>query len=193
MANISAEEFYKRLIMKTLTLSKEAYKDDKKWTNTIVKEIILPLISAYKVDGKQIETSTEYYRIDVTGWTQRRNEIENECKAINMESHLWDLQIAIEHENKQFSWYDETCKLSYIKCPLRIVIGYGKENIEQKIKIAAHILKTTNAFTGTQQEFAIILGEHACSFGENPNNPCGYSMWVFFIDESGHINYKSVH
>ena len=95
----------------------------------------------------------------------------NKCKKVNLNPHLWDLQAAVEHENNPKAWLDEVCKLAYIRCPLRIVIGYGTENAENKLSIANEILKDTKAFTDSDQEFAIILGERT-------NNPCGFHCWV---------------
>ena len=43
---------------------------------------------------------------------------------IHLNKHLWDLEVAVEHENDPKDWMDEVVKLAHIVCPLRVVIGY---------------------------------------------------------------------
>ncbi len=70
--------------------------------------------------------------------------------------HLWELDAAVEYEYNGDCWLDEVCKLAYIRCPLRVVISYGLENAEDKIKLAKAILDKTDAFTDDDQEFVGI-------------------------------------
>jgi hypothetical protein len=37
---------------------------------------------------------------------------------------LWNLEVAIEHENESGRWYDEFVKLSHISCGLKVLITY---------------------------------------------------------------------
>ena len=69
--------------------------------------------------------SNEYYRLDVSGWKQFKQEAEDICKKVNMNPYLWDLQIAFEHENKKKDWFDEVIKLLYVNCKLKVVVGYN--------------------------------------------------------------------
>lgn len=126
---------------------------------------------------KEIDTNTEtekeYYRIDLIGWK------DNACKgtlqdhirksaAKSMACSLWNLEVAVEHENNGNLWLDEVCKLAYIRCPLRVVISYQKtqcqQATEEKIELAKYILKETNAFTNETEEFLIILGSGSTKF-----------------------------
>ena len=41
----------------------------------------------------------EYFRIDTVGWVTRYQEMEDEAHKLDLSAHLWDLKIAVEHEN----------------------------------------------------------------------------------------------
>ena len=77
--------------------------------------------------------SNEYYRFDVSSWEQLKPSIEDICKKVKMNPHLWDLRIAFEHENNRKDWFDEVIKLLYIDCPLKVVVGYN--NYKKRIFI----------------------------------------------------------
>lgn len=170
---LTAEVFYRELVNKTLSSELGEYQKSKTWTRTMLEKVIKSILQNYS-----LKTEKEYFRIDMIGWTQKKTQLHNKCKKVNLNSHLWDLQAAVEHENNSKAWLDEVCKLAYIRCPLRIVIGYGTENAEDKLSIANEILKDTKAFTDSDQEFAIILGERTDNFGKAKNNPCGFHCWV---------------
>jgi len=151
---------------KTHFASLSDYSNDTIWTVKTkgwIKEILKKLKNEMK-----IEVSHEYYRIDSTGWIQRKEEL-NTGNSL-LAPHLWDLIAAVEHENNSKEWLDEVCKLSYIRCPLRVVIGYGTESFNDKIAVVKDILHKTEAFTDDEQEFLIILGKHKNEFIEGGDN-----------------------
>ena len=67
----------------------------------------------------------EYFRIDTVGWVSQYERMSEEAKELDLNAHLWDLKIAVEHENSVKDWTDEIIKLIHIKCPLKVVIGYN--------------------------------------------------------------------
>lgn len=102
----------------------------------------------------------EYFRIDSSGYTKRWEELEK-IKGLN--PHLWDLEIAVEHENDQKDWLDEVIKLAHVCCPLRVVIGYVPENKRSEdqnlLDYAANALKHLKCIDNvTKGELMIILG-----------------------------------
>lgn len=114
------------------------------------------------VFGDEILIDREYYKIDMIGWKQNKTKIESKCEELNLKPYCWSLEVAVEHENDSKEWLDEVCKLSFIKCPLRVVIGYGYDNedvFKDKINIVKQILEYNNAFSDEKQEFLIILGK----------------------------------
>ena len=114
------------------------------------------------VFGDEILIDREYYKIDMIGWKQHNEQIKSDCEKLNLKSYCWSLEVAVEHENDSKEWLDEVCKLSFIKCPLRVVIGYGYDNddvFKDKINVVKQILKYNNAFSDEKQEFLIILGK----------------------------------
>ena len=62
----------------------------------------------------------EYFRIDTVGWVTRYQEMEDEAHKLDLSAHLWDLKIAVEHENSKHDWTDEVIKLIHVKCPLKV-------------------------------------------------------------------------
>lgn len=120
------------------------------------------------VFGDEILIDREYYKIDMIGWKQNKTKIESKCEELNLKPYCWDLKVAVEHENSSKEWLDEVCKLSFIKCPLRVVIGYGIDNFEEKIEIVRVILESNKAFSDDEQEFLIILGKAKRELSKNP-------------------------
>lgn len=110
----------------------------------------------------------EYYKIDLVGWTQR-----NPITTNHMNFYDWKLDFALEHENDWKEWVDEVIKLLYIRCPLRVVIGYSnridKENLRYDLSNDKKHLNQLEAilnglyqdgvhFMEQNDEFGIILG-----------------------------------
>lgn len=161
-----AEKFFEEFISKTKRASFDHYLKNKIWTKK-TKEFIEEILSGLK---KEIIINYEYYKIDIIGWSQHKDKLD--VKETRLVPHLWNLEFAVEHENDSKEWLDEVCKLAYIRCPLRVVIGYGKEKADEKIEIVKTILRETNAFTDDEQEFLIIIGPQKKEIGK------GESDWI---------------
>ncbi len=162
-------------------------KDDaiKVWTSSKeYTKFILGKIANFLKEQK-FETSTEYYRIDLTGWKQLRKSENDNILINNFEKHLWDLEVAIEHENSSISWMDEVVKLLHINCPLRVVIGYlpfeQKNSHDKYLEAITEQILTTKAVSERcslkNGEFMIIIGDSKCKDDEKLY--CHYQAYVF--------------
>ena len=130
------------------------------------------------IEAQGLHPQNEYFRIDSMGYKSRWREL-SKNKGIN--PHLWDLEIAVEHENDSKDWLDEVIKLAHICCPLRVVIGYvpcnKRDNDIKLLSFAADALKklncVENVFNG---EFLIILGN--CNTNKKVENYFNYKAYV---------------
>ena len=161
---LSAKAFFEKFVSYANKGKTTDYSDNSIWTDYTKCCIKKSL----KEINSKIEFSHEYYRIDTIGWIQRKSELDT--GESTLAPHLWDLVAAVEHENNAKEWLDEVCKLAYIRCPLRVVIGYGMEHFDEKIAAVKEILAKTNAFTDDKQEFLIILGKHKDEFVQGGDN-----------------------
>lgn len=106
----------------------------------------------------------EYFRIDTVGWVTRYQEMEDEAHKLDLSAHLWDLKIAVEHENSKHDWTDEVIKLIHVKCPLKVVISYNycdeRDTTEwEKLNFIAHWMQEVKAFAkGGDEEYLLIFG-----------------------------------
>jgi len=105
--------------------TQEAYKDNTEWT----EKVLCIAEKTCKKFNFKIETSREYYRVDLIGWRREKTN----------EKRNWWLDVAYEHENKYNTWDDELCKLCYVAADLRVISGYhdfndSEEPIEKKLK-----------------------------------------------------------
>ena len=142
----------------------KSYKDKKLFTNFIT-ERLKEIINEYQV-------STEYYRIDVSGWTQLREDNDkylNKNDDFKLKTYLWNFDIAIEHENDSQAWMDEVVKLLHIRCPLRVVIGYmpydKREEDLYYLNQVFERIKTIRVFDQNDfvnDEYIVILGNSKC-------------------------------
>lgn len=116
----------------------EIYKNESTAFTKLITNIISQIIKE-----KGWHSQTEYFRIDVIGWESDHSTIKDECARLGMTPHLWDLKIAVEHENNKYDWLDELVKLAHIQCPLKVLIGYAscdeRTDIEKE-KLALPIL-----------------------------------------------------
>lgn len=119
------------------------------------------------IEGAGLAAQKEYFRIDVVGWQSRWEDVAAEAAVVGLNPHLWDLKIAVEHENDRADWTDELIKLLHIRCPLKVVIGYNhcdcREDLERdKLACAAGWMQLVEAFDGAaREEYLIILGNCA--------------------------------
>lgn len=149
-----------------------AYRNSKEYTALImhlINEIIADLGRNYNIENSDVEQQSvfgaqnEYLRIDACGWQSRYKSIEKQAKELGLKPHLWDLKIAVEHENAKNDWMDEVIKLVHIKCPTKVVIGYSnaddRKNDIHKLAFAAKCMNDVQAFhKGENEEYLIILG-----------------------------------
>ena len=96
--------------------------------------------------------------------------------------HLWDLEIAVEHENNSHDWMDEVVKLAHIACSLRVVIGYmpyNKRNEDQvHLDFVSDALQKLMCFDNKNRgEFLIILGN--CDTAGKIDRFFGYRGYVY--------------
>ena len=192
---MKAKEFwknFKKLFEEGSNSLKNAQKywdNQREFTNKFINEY-LPSIMKEK---ETVTTEFEYYRIDIIAYDNKRKyEAEEIAKSLGLSKtefspYLWDLEIALEHENNKKEWLDEVVKLSHINCPLRIVIGYVDENNEEKCRmLASRVLqKRIGNNTSDGQEFMLILGKSGIS-GEQVNENT-YSAYVYKKETFVHI------
>ncbi len=123
------------------------YNVDKKWTGFMRRSIKIIL---KKFEYSINEISPEYLRIDYTV-----------CPG---ESNVrWNLDIAIEHENKPGLWEDELTKLVHINCGLRVLISYydnkkDRDLVEIKEKILNNI--SQRKYYQEDQKWVFIFGPY---------------------------------
>ena len=154
--------FFTRFSDQVSQIPMDVYKHDAtgftKQVTAVVNEIIK------KMDCL---VQNEYYRIDASGWTDKKQSIQVEANLVGLNAHLWDLQIAVEHENDVRDWTDELIKLVHIRCPLKVLIGYNycdqRGALEQqRLACAAAWMQQVKAFDAhAQEEYLIILGNAA--------------------------------
>ena len=186
---MKAKEFwenFKKLFKegsKSLKKAQKNLENSKNFTKNFVKEYF-PVVMR---NGKEYETGFEYYRIDIIAYSENVDEAERIEKAIGLNKkkfspYLWDLEIALEHENDKKEWLDEVIKLSHINCPLRVVIGYATEDSrELRLRFASEMLqKKIGNNTPNGQEFMLILGKSGIS-GEQVNE----NTYKAYIYENG--------
>ena len=142
----------------------EIYRNHAKQYTNLVNRIIIP--ETIKSLEPDCVIQHEYLRIDTVGWIDKKAKMEKEAKKIgfSLNAHLWDLKIAVEHENNSKDWTDEVIKLVHVKCPLKVVIGYSpcdeRDNEEiEKLKFIAKWMNEVNDFNNAfKEEYLIILG-----------------------------------
>ncbi len=179
---ISAKQFYNDYVTAITKEYWEAYHDNSRWTECITR------IIRAQIENYGLESQTEYFRIDITGWNSRWDSIKAEAHKVGLNPHLWDLKIAVEHENDSSDWSDELVKLAHIRCPLKVIIGYtpcdqrdagGKE--DERLAFAANVLQMVEAFDpASKEEILVILGNSAPRKSSNPQyTDFGYRGYVF--------------
>ena len=108
----------------------------------------------------------EYFRIDTVGWITRYQKMQKAAQAsqLKLSAHLWDLEIAVEHENSKQDWTDEVIKLIHVKCPLKVVISYNycdeRDTTEwKKLAFIARWMQEVKALAkGSDEEYLLTFG-----------------------------------
>lgn len=154
---------FQRIFIENAEKAKMTYCDNRRFTKFITQKINKMLSKEEK------KKQNEYFRIDAIQWTGKADLI-GKSQDIHLNKHLWDLEVAVEHENNPADWMDEVVKLAHIACPLRVVIGYmpwDKRN--EDLRYLNHVgrwLKELQCKDNVQRgEFLVILGNS--NTGEN--------------------------
>ncbi len=201
---MNAQEFYHKFINEVVENNKtdngktyfDIYhkntgSDFTKLINPIIKRIIESGID--EESGKNYISQNEYFKVDVIGYIDRKEEMQNAAQTenINMNSYFWDLKIAVEHENNAKDWFDEAIKLIYLKCPLKVIIGYSpcdkREEDLKKLNFLATFMKKINAFQADKDSYLIILGNSASRHDYDKFDYIGY-VYNWSIEEFEKIN-----
>ncbi|MBE5855642.1 MAG: hypothetical protein E7297_09830 [Lachnospiraceae bacterium] len=192
---MNAHGFYKefmRRICDTPELMKE-YKNSSEYTKLIIpliNEIIKESRNDYKLEEHELEQQScfgvqnEYFRIDACGWVSHFKSIESQAEKLGLKPHLWDLKIAVEHENDKSDWLDEVMKLIHVKCPTKVVIGYSdaddRENDLFKLAFVARCMKQVQAFReGWNEEYLVILGNAKIKEDITSYKQFGYRGYIY--------------
>lgn len=155
-----AKEFFERFkesVEQNKDKIKECYRYSSEFTPVILS-VIENMIKGY---DSNIETSREYFKIDLVAWTDLRNDKTKAiAESVSMKEYCWHLDIAVEHENDSREWYDEFIKISYVKCPLKVIICYNndKNSDVKKIETATQLVKECNKYSFVNEEILIIMG-----------------------------------
>lgn len=151
---------------------KDIYKDNTKWTQTILDYIECGReIGIRNNDLKECErnfggiqkkyrlkTEREYYRIDLIAYDAETVTCD---KDSGLNRHVWNLQLAFEHENNSKDWTDEVTKLAHIKCGLKVVVGYSEDpsKNQEKLDFCSKMLdKLAYGKPNDDDRWLIILG-----------------------------------
>lgn len=128
-------------------------------------------------------TQNELYRIDSIGWSDVDLPIDCDKKIPRFKEHLWNLDVAVEHENDSKDWMYEVVKLVHVYCPLRVVISYLplKSLMNVNKGDMAHLdyivekLKNLKSYDNMKQgEFLVIIGNSNVEKIEDFFNYKGY-------------------
>lgn len=183
---MNAQEFWDKFsesLAKKQEAAEKAWKYNKDYTEFIIG-MMEEIIGKNHTGGAGLETSKEYYRIDLTGWRQLREKIKADIPgngSYDFQPYLWDLEVAIEHENNDKLWMDEVIKLSHIACELRVVIGYVPiEHKGEQIRYLDYVSHAINshlkARDNMNKDFLIILGDTKLKEGDRK---CNYTPYIW--------------
>lgn len=187
----NAQWFYKQFIS---CVTERKYENEYKtneaeFTHSVTKEI------NGIIENMGLTFQNEYYRIDAIGWIGRYKELsEEEAKSLNLSRHLWDLEIAVEHENSKADWTDELIKLIHMCCPLKVIITYNhcdqRDSVEKdKLSFAVKCMNKVKAFSFLpREEYLIIIGNGAPKCSQNNSyDKFDYRGYVYDYDKEEFI------
>lgn len=156
-----------------------AYYGKKDFTDYIIPRI------RKQLKGYGLQTQKEYFRIDAIGWEPLADTVE-ETPGVLLKKHLWNLAVAVEHENASDDWMDEVVKLAHVCCPLRVVIGYlpwSKRHEDQRFDLLnlAHVSRALEKLDCRENlrrgEFLVILGNSGT--GGDVSRYFGYRGYLY--------------
>ncbi|MGN0635411.1 MAG: hypothetical protein ACI4I5_04235 [Acutalibacteraceae bacterium] len=183
---MNAKEFFSAF---TAQMQESAVQDGKTYldiyrNNAELTELVNRTVIPNIIKNAGYECIFEYYRVDCAGWLDRKGEIEAEAKALNIQAHLWDLMIAVEHENNKADWTDEIIKLMHLRCPLKVVIGYvpcdKREQDTEKLNTVAGWMRRLRAYDAqANEEFLIILGNAAAKDSQEEYKEFDYRGYLY--------------
>ena len=179
MSKINAQSFlesFQEIFKEYPEEADAAYCNNKEFTRFIIKKINRLLKKFYGFN-----TQKEYFRIDAIGWTAKADTI-IDTPGVSLKHHLWDLEVAVEHENDKKDWMDEVVKLAHLACPLRVVIGYipwyRRESDEMYLDHVSKWLQDLQCRDNMQRgEFLIILGN--CDTEREKDRFYNYKGYIF--------------
>ena len=160
-----ANQFFKEFITRvTWEKFHDYYVNDASFTPIVTKEIRDIICSM----GWQ--PTGQYFRIDIVGYESKWESVKELTHNAGLGAYLWNLKIAVEHENSKKAWTDELIKLMQIRCPLKVIISYNyyderPEGDWKKLAVAADLMKKTDSYPSIKrdgEEILIILG-NGCS------------------------------
>lgn len=174
----------------------EVYKNGPLLTKVVNEKLIPDIIQKIwgKTDENEVwKVQNEYFRIDVVGWQSKGASVAKEAKKHGLNPHLWNLKIAVEHENSPGDWTDEVIKLIHVKCPLKVVIGYNycdrrddnDESDIEKLKCVAGWMQQVDAFKmSEEEEYLVILGN---AKGKELYTEFDYRGYVYDYQKRGFV------
>ncbi len=181
MNNITTENFYGHFLEIVKELKLAEYKDCFHLTTFLKKKI-----NEY-ITERGYRFTNEYYRIDTIAWEKiiPDDMTIKEGKDHNLSLYLWELKAAFEYENNKYEWLDELVKLSYIKCPLKVIITYNycdKRKDEKlgdtaKIEFGKSLLKQIGTLD-SREEYLIIIGNACAKESKIEYTDFGYRGYV---------------
>ena len=161
----NAESFFKEFVERvTWEEYHQSYLSDAEFTPVITNVI-------KKNIGKMGWTATtEYFRIDVIGYESKWKDVEKNAHDVGLGAYLWNMKVAVEHENSKSAWTDELIKLMQIRCPLKVIITYNYYDErpvgdQRKLDVAADLMQKVDSFENIKrdgEEILIIIG-NGCS------------------------------
>ncbi len=114
----------------------------------------------------------EYYRLDVGYFSKGTHP--NAPRFVDWD--VWNLEVAIEHENNSDRWYEEWVKLIHFNCGLKVLITYhdyaGAESIGTRLKWAKDIYEGVR-YRQCPDSWLLIFGP---SWGSERHDFVGYSF-----------------
>ncbi len=159
------------------------YKNDANFTPRVIS-----VINQIIEDGTGWKHQNEYFRIDAVGWESHFHDVKEIANEAGLNAHLWNLKIAVEHENNKRDWTDEVMKLMQIRCPLKVVIGYNyynirQENEQKKLDAAAKMITSAASYRSVardREQILLIIGNGCSSVtGKSDYTDFDYRGYLF--------------